>query len=186
VIGANDPEAMVRHTEECRYRGIPFAADPSQQLARMHGEEIRLLIDGAAYLFTNEYEAALTEQKTGWSAEEILDRVGIRVTTLGPNGVRIDRKGEEPIQVPTPKETHRADPTGVGDAFRAGFLAGLAWGVSLQRCAQVGSLLATHVIESIGTQEYELARRAFLLRIREAYGDQAAEEIGAHVRLPRA
>jgi len=186
VIGANDPEAMIRHTEECRYRRVPFAADPSQQLARMNGEEIRLLIDGAAFLFTNEYEAALTEQKTGWSADEILDRVGIRVTTLGPNGVRIDRKGEEPIQVPTPKETHRADPTGVGDAFRAGFLAGLAWGVSLQRCAQVGSLLATHVIESIGTQEYELARRAFLLRIREAYGDQAAEEFGAHVRLPRA
>jgi adenosine kinase len=185
LIGANDPEAMVRHTEECRYRGIPFAADPSQQLARMHGEEIRLLIDGAAYLFTNEYEAALTEQKTGWSGEEILDRVAVRVTTLGPNGVRIERRGEEPIRVPTPKETHRADPTGVGDAFRAGFLAGLAWGLPLQRCAQVGSLLATYVIESIGTQEYELARQAFLVRVREAYGDQAAAEIGEHVRLLR-
>ena len=76
LVGANDPEAMVRHTEECRFRGIPFAADPSQQLARMHGDEIRLLIDGAAYLFTNEYEAALTEQKTGWSSDEILRRVG--------------------------------------------------------------------------------------------------------------
>jgi adenosine kinase len=185
LIGANDPEAMVRHTEECRYRGLPFAADPSQQLARMHGDEIRLLVDGAAYLFTNEYEAALTEQKTGWSGEEILDRVGVRVTTLGPNGVRIERRGEEPIRVPTPKETHRADPTGVGDAFRAGFLAGLAWGLPLQRCAQVGSLLATYVIESVGTQEYELARQAFLLRVRDAYGDQAAEEIGRHVRLRR-
>jgi adenosine kinase len=185
LIGANDPEAMMRHTEECRYRRIPFAADPSQQLARMHGDEIRLLVDGAAYLFTNEYEAALTEQKTGWSSEEILDRVGTRVTTLGPNGVRIERKGEEMIHVPTPKETHKADPTGVGDAFRAGFLAGLAWGLPLQRCAQVGSLLATHVIESIGTQEYELARRSFLLRIREAYGDQSAEEIGAHISLAR-
>jgi adenosine kinase len=185
LIGANDPEAMVRHTEECRYRGLPFAADPSQQLARMHGEEIRLLIEGAAYLFTNEYEAALTEHKTGWTGEEVLDRVAVRVTTLGPNGVRIERRGEEPIQVPTPKETHRADPTGVGDAFRAGFLAGLAWGLPLQRCAQVGSLLATYVIESVGTQEYELARQAFLLRVREAYGDQAAEEIGQHVRLTR-
>ena len=185
LIGANDPEAMMRHTEECRYRRIPFAADPSQQLARMHGDEIRLLVDGAAYLFTNEYEAALTEQKTGWSSDEILDRVGTRVTTLGPNGVRIERRGEDMIQVPTPKETHKADPTGVGDAFRAGFLAGLAWGLPLQRCAQVGSLLATHVIESIGTQEYELARRSFLLRIREAYGDQAAEEIGAHISLAR-
>ncbi len=177
--------AGARHTEECRYRRIPFAADPSQQLARMHGDEIRLLVDGAAYLFTNEYEAALTEQKTGWSSEEILDRVGTRVTTLGPSGVRIERRGADMIQVPTPKETHKADPTGVGDAFRAGFLAGLAWGLPLQRCAQVGSLLATHVIESVGTQEYELARRSFLLRIREAYGDQAAEEIGAHVSLAR-
>lgn len=185
VIGANDPEAMLRHTEECRYRRIPFAADPSQQLARMHGDEIRLLIDGAAYLFTNEYEAALTEHKTGWSAQEIMERVGTRVTTLGPNGVRIERRGHDAIQVPTPKETHRADPTGVGDAFRAGFLAGLSWGVSLQRCAQVGSLLATHVIESIGTQEYEVAQRNFLLRIREAYGDLAADEVGAHVRLGR-
>lgn len=185
LIGANDPEAMMRHTEECRYRRIPFAADPSQQLARMHGDEIRLLVDGAAYLFTNEYEAALTEQKTGWSSDEILDRVGTRVTTLGPSGVRIERKGADMIQVPTPKETHKADPTGVGDAFRAGFLAGIAWGLPLQRCAQVGSLLATHVIESVGTQEYELARRSFLLRIREAYGDQAAEEIGAHISLSR-
>ena len=185
LIGANDPEAMMRHTEECRYRHIPFAADPSQQLARMHGDEIRLLVEDAAYLFTNEYEAALTEQKTGWSSEEILDRVGTRVTTLGPSGVRIERKGQDMIQVPTPKETHKADPTGVGDAFRAGFLSGLAWGLPLQRCAQVGSLLATHVIESIGTQEYELARRSFLLRIREAYGDQAAEEIGAHISLAR-
>ena len=185
LIGANDPEAMMRHTEECRYRRIPFAADPSQQLARMHGDEIRQLVDGAAYLFTNEYEAALTEQKTGWSSDEILDRVGTRVTTLGPSGVRIERKGEDMIQVPTPKETHKADPTGVGDAFRAGFLAGLAWGLPLQRCAQVGSLLATHVIESVGTQEYELARRSFLLRIREAYGDQAAEEIGTHISLAR-
>lgn len=185
LIGANDPEAMMRHTEECRYRRIPFAADPSQQLARMHGDEIRLLVDGAAYLFTNEYEAALTEQKTGWSSDEILDRVGTRVTTLGPNGVRIERQGQDMIQVPTPKETHKADPTGVGDAFRAGFLAGLSWGLPLQRCAQVGSLLATHVIESIGTQEYELARQSFLLRIREAYGDQAAQEIGAHITLAR-
>jgi adenosine kinase len=185
LIGANDPEAMIRHTEECRYRRIPFAADPSQQLARMQGDDIRLLIDGAEYLFTNEYEAALTEHKTGWSADEILARVGTRVTTLGPNGVRIERRGEEPIQVPTPKEKARTDPTGVGDAFRAGFLAGLAWGVPLQRCAQVGSLLATHVIESVGTQEYELARRNFLLRIREAYGDQAADEVGMHIQLSR-
>ncbi|TEX48655.1 MAG: carbohydrate kinase family protein, partial [Actinomycetales bacterium mxb001] len=94
LIGANDPDAMLRHTDECRFRDFPFAADPSQQLARMEGDDIRALIDGAAYLFTNEYEAALTEQKTGWSADEILSRVGCRVTTLGPQGARIERRGQ--------------------------------------------------------------------------------------------
>ncbi|MGK5554831.1 PfkB family carbohydrate kinase, partial [Actinomadura kijaniata] len=87
LISPNDPLAMVRHSEECRTRGIPFAADPSQQLARMDGEDVRGLVDGAAYLFTNEYEKALCEEKTGWSDAEILDRVGIRVTTLGAKGV---------------------------------------------------------------------------------------------------
>jgi adenosine kinase len=185
LIGANDPEAMIRHTEECRYRRVPFAADPSQQLARMGGDDVRLLIDGAAYLFTNEYEAALTEQRTGWTSSEILQRVGTRVTTLGPDGVRIEQRGSGPLHVGTPKESHRADPTGVGDAFRAGFLAGLAWGLTAERCAQVGSLLATYVIESVGTQEYELARHKFLGRIQQAYGEPAAEEIGRHVRIRR-
>ena len=185
LIGANDPEAMLRHTEECRYRRIPFAADPSQQLARMHGDEIRLLIDGAAYLFTNEYEAALTEHKTGWSADEVLARVGTRVTTLGPNGVRIDREGHEPIQVPTPKETHRADPTGVGDAFRAGFLVGLSGGLGHERSAQMGSVLAAYVLETIGTQEYSVTRTRFLDRVAAAYGDDAAEEIAPVLRNAR-
>jgi adenosine kinase len=185
VVGPNDPDAMLRHTEECRFRGIPFAADPSQQLARMDGDEIRPLVDGAAYLFTNEYEAALTEQKTGWDADEILSRIGCRVTTLGPDGARVERKGRPPVVVTCPEEDRRADPTGVGDAFRAGFLAGIAWGLSDERCAQVGSLLATYVIETIGTQEYELAQLHFLQRIAKTYGDDAAADIEPHLRCPR-
>lgn len=93
LIGADDPQAMVRHTQECRTRGYAFAADPSQQLARLEGDDIREIVNGATYLFTNEYEAALIETKTGWSPEEILTRVGTRVTTLGAKGVRIQRAG---------------------------------------------------------------------------------------------
>jgi adenosine kinase len=185
VVSANDPEAMLRHTEECRQRGYPFLADPSQQVAWMDGSGIRQLIDGATYLFTNEYEAALAEQKTGWSAEEILDRVGTRVTTLGAKGVRIDRKGEPSVQVECPPEDRKVDPTGVGDAFRAGFLAALAWNLSLERAAQVGNLLATYVIETVGTQEYELGRARFLQRFEGAYGPQAVAEVEPHVRCPR-
>jgi adenosine kinase len=185
LIGANDPEAMVRHTDECRYRDYPFAADPSQQLARMEGPEIRQLIDGAAYLFTNEYEAALIEAKTGWSSDEILRRVDTRVTTLGAKGAMVERLGDPTISVVCPDEEQKADPTGVGDAFRAGYLAGIAWGLGPERCAQVGSLLATYVIETVGTQEYELAREHFLQRIARAYGDAAAAEVSPHVSCPR-
>ena len=185
VISSNDPEAMLRHTEECRTRGIPFAADPSQQLAFMDGESIRELIDGATYLFTNEYEAALTEQKTGWSSHEIAKRVETRVITKGKNGVLIATSGEEPFEVFVANEVRKADPTGVGDAFRAGFLSGLAWGLGHERSAQAGSMLATYVVETVGTQEYELGRRRFLERFSEAYGAQATEEIEPHISCPR-
>ncbi|ONK14961.1 carbohydrate kinase family protein [Streptomyces sp. MP131-18] len=180
-IGADDPEAMLRHTEECRTRSIPFAADFSQQLARMDGEDIRTLTEGAAYLFHNEYEKALVESKTGWSAEQVLGKVGTRVTTLGPRGVLIERAGEDPIEVGCPEEERKAEPTGVGDAFRAGFLAGLAWGTSLERCAQVGCMVATLVIETVGTQEYTLTRGSFLDRFAKAYGTDAAEEVRGHL-----
>ncbi|MBO8185998.1 carbohydrate kinase family protein [Streptomyces spirodelae] len=181
LIGADDPEGMLRHTEECRTRGIPFAADYSQQIARMDGEGIRELTDGAAYLFSNEYEKELIENKTGWSDEEVLQRVGTRVTTLGKKGARIDRAGEEPIFVGVAEEKQKADPTGVGDAFRAGFLSGLAWGVSLERAAQVGCMLATLVVETVGTQEYELKRVHFMERFTKAYGHDAATEVQAHL-----
>ncbi|QKW19262.1 carbohydrate kinase family protein [Kitasatospora sp. NA04385] len=183
LIGADDPAAMVRHTQECRTRGYAFAADPSQQLARLEGEDIRQIVDGAAYLFTNEYEAALIESKTGWSSDEILDRVGTRVTTLGPKGVRIQRRGEPDVVVGCPAEERKADPTGVGDAFRAGFLAGLSWDLGLERAAQVGCMLATLVIETVGTQEYELRGGHFLERFETAYGAEAAKEISTRIAL---
>jgi adenosine kinase len=185
LIGANDPEAMLRHTDECRDRGYAFVADPSQQLAFSDGASIRRLVEGATYLFTNEYEAALTEQKTGWSADEVLSVVGTRVTTLGARGVRIEAKGEPTIEVGVARELRKADPTGVGDAFRGGFLAGLSWGLSYERCAQIGSMLATYVIETVGTQEYELTHSGFLQRLEEAFGEQPAADVAAHLRTAR-
>ncbi|GAA3844398.1 carbohydrate kinase family protein [Sphaerisporangium flaviroseum] len=182
LISPNDPDAMLRHTEECRLRGIPFAADCSQQLARMGGEDIRALIDGAAYLFTNDYEKALVEQKTGWSDEEVLSRVSVRVTTLGPKGARIDRKGEPSVNIPPTPELGKVDPTGVGDAFRAGFLSGLSWGLSLERCGQLGNLTATHVLEHVGGQEYRLGKQGFLDRFAASYGADAAAEIEPRLR----
>ena len=177
IISPNDPEAMLRHTDECRDRGYPFIADPSQQLARMEGPEIRRLIEGAELLFTNEYEKTLTETKTGWSDNDVLERVGVRVTTLGAEGAMIERLGEAPIKVAAVPELGLADPTGGGDGFRAGFLAGLAWGVELERCAQIGSLMATYVLETIGTQEYQVKPIAFHERFAQTFGESAAAEV---------
>lgn len=177
LIGANDPEAMLRNTAECRELHVPFAADPSQQLARLDGDQAVQLIEGCTYLFTNEYEWGLLKQKTGLTEEEISARVGVRVTTLGKAGVLVvDTDGTE-VRVEAVPETAKVDPTGVGDAFRAGFLTGHTAGLSLQRSAQLGSLIAVLVLETVGTQEWTLDADAALKRLGEAYGAEAAAEL---------
>ncbi len=177
LVGPNDPDAMLRHTAECRQRGIPFAADPSQQLAFMHAPAIQRLIDGATYLFTNEYESHLIIRKTGWSETEISDRVQVRVITRGKDGATILRAGEAPVHVEVAPARQVADPTGVGDAFRAGFLAGVSWKLPVELCAQLGSLLATYVVESVGTQEYGDRLGGYLERFTAAYGEEAAGQV---------
>jgi adenosine kinase len=181
VISPDDPEAMLRHSEVARQAGIAIAADPSQQMARMSGEDIKNLITGATYLFMNEYELALAIQKTGWSDREILEQVKYRVVTLGSEGARVESLHGETIKVTTPKEKSKTDPTGVGDSFRSGFVAGLAWGLNHERCAQLGSMIATYVIETTGTQEYRFTSAEFLARFQEAYGASAAAEIEPHL-----
>lgn len=180
-IAPDDPQAMLRHTEECRQLGYSFAADPSQQMALMGGEDIKQLVDGATYLFTNEYERALLEQKTGWSDAEVLKRVRTRVTTYGADGVKIESQDAPTIEVPVVPAREIVDPTGVGDGFRSGFLAATSWGLSLERAAQVGATLATHVLEADGPQEYAIAPAGFTARLGEVYGAAAAEEIRAHL-----
>ena len=170
---------MVRHSVEARELGYRFAADPSQQIARMTGEELLLLIDGADLLFTNEYEKNLLESKTGLTEAEIHERIGVRVTTQGKRGVEIVGRDIETVHVPVAKERAKLDPTGVGDGFRAGFLSARTWGLSWERSAQVGSLLATLVLETVGTQEYEVKPADFCERLAESYGDEAAAEVPA-------
>ena len=180
LIGASDPDAMLSHTRECGALGMPFAADPSQQLPRLDGPQVRALVDGAAYLFCNEYEEALSERKSGWGGADVLERVAVRITTLGPAGARVERSGEPPIVVGPVPEQRKADPTGTGDAFRAGFLAAIGWGLSLERAAQLGNLLAVTVLEADGPQEYELKPALVAERLASVYGQEAAAEIAAH------
>jgi adenosine kinase len=181
LISANDPAAMIRHSTECRQRGYAFAADPSQQLARMDGSDVLTLIRGAEFLLTNEYERSLLEQKAGLTGGQVLDEVKVRVTTLGKDGVEITGHGIERIHVPVARDVIPDDPTGVGDGFRAGFFSGISWGLGLERAAQVGSLVAALVLETVGPQEYEIKGDFFTKRLADSYGDEVAAEIHPHL-----
>jgi adenosine kinase len=179
IVGANDPDTMFLHTDECRRLGLAFAADPSQQLARLDGEQIRQLIDGATYLFTNDYEWDLLLSKTGWTEADVMEQIALRVTTLGAKGVDLVSPDGAKVHVGVVPETSLVDPTGVGDAFRAGFLTGRSARLNLERSAQLGSLVAVLVLESTGTQEWSWDRDAAVTRLADAYGEDAANEIAA-------
>jgi adenosine kinase len=179
LVGASDPGAMVALTQECRDLALPFAADVSQQVTRMEGPEIRQLVEGARYLMTNDYEWDLLQQKTGWTEAQVAERIDIRITTLGEHGVQIVGKDIGDLKVGVVPETGKVDPTGVGDAFRAGFLAATAGGLSLERSAQLGALVAVQVLETEGGQEWVWDRAHGVERLRDAFGPDAATEIAA-------
>jgi adenosine kinase len=153
----------------------------NNQIARMPGADLRRLADGARYLFTNEYERELLIRKTGWPAGQVLRRVGTWVTTTGSRGVVIEHSGGPAVLVGAAAVRRNADPTGVGDGFRAGFLAGISRGLGDERSAQVGCVMASLVLETTGTQEYEVEPAGFLGRVADSYGAAAAAEIAAHM-----
>ncbi|MFR9798210.1 carbohydrate kinase family protein [Streptomyces sp. MS06] len=188
LVSPNDPEAMLRHTEQCRELGLPFAADPSQQLARLGREEVRRLVNGARWLFTNEYEAALLLERSGWTREEVLGRVGAWITTRGADGVLVAAFGTRPEVFRAVPAAGAVDPTGVGDAFRAGFLAAYSWGVPVRGAVPLGCALATTVLEAVGPQQYEVSPPDLLRRVGAVHGDRAAALLAPHLaaRVPAA
>src|SRR5690625_4834997 len=179
LVTPNDPAAMARHARECRQRGYPFAADPSQQLARMDGDEVRDLVEGASYLFTNQYEAEMLLQRTGWTKQDVLGKVDRWLITQGAAGVSLESEGESPLTVDSVPVKEVADPTGGGDAFRAGFFWAQHQGFTLERSAQVGCATAALVLESIGTQEFTFEPQPFVDRIARVYGEAAALDVKA-------
>ncbi|HUF47022.1 MAG TPA: carbohydrate kinase family protein [Vicinamibacterales bacterium] len=169
IISPNDPSAMVQYAEECRTLGIRFVFDPGQQCARMSGEELAAGLEGAAILICNDYEFELLRQKTGLSEAEVLERAGILVVTRGEHGSSViadDRR----VDVAAVRPQRVADPTGVGDAYRGGFLKGLAIGLDTAICAQIGSVAATYALEHLGGQSHAYTWREFLGRYERQFG----------------
>jgi len=170
VISPNDPAAMTAYASECRELGLPYLYDPSQQVLRLEGEELLRDMQGARFLFVNDYEYGLIEKKTGLGLPGILDLVKVLVVTRGEHGASIYAGGEE-ISVPVFPPERALDPTGVGDAFRGGFLAAWQRGFDWALCGQVGALAATYCLEQTGTQNHTYTRSEFVRRFRQVFDD---------------
>jgi adenosine kinase len=170
VISPDDPLAMKNRAAECRELGIPYLYDPSQQILRLEGHEIARDMEGAHFLFVNDYEYGLISKKTGLDLPDMLRHVDIIVVTKGAEGAVIYADGRE-IVVPVTPEERIVDPTGVGDAFRGGFLAAYARGCDWELCGQVGSLAAVYVLEQNGTQNHKYTCEEFVQRFRTCYDD---------------
>jgi len=170
VVSPNDPTAMVNLTNECRQRGIRFMADPSQQVPRLSGDELATMIKGAYLLVVNGYEAEIISNKTGLSKQQLRDQVDNLIVTRGKNGAEIYQNGDV-TQIGIFDTDHILDPTGVGDAFRAGLIRGVASGWDLDLSCQVGSLCAAYTLEQVGTQNHAYTIREFVERFRTQYDD---------------
>jgi adenosine kinase len=176
VISPTDPVAMNLYIDEAAELGIPYLYDPSQQTVRLSGEELRKGVEGAYSLFVNYYEFCLIEKHTGLSLADMQDRVEILVITKGEEGSLIYSNGEE-IEVPVVPPQTIIDPTGVGDAFRGGFLTGISYQLGLELCGQIGALAACYCLETDGPQSHSYTPQEFVERFRQHFDDQGKLDI---------
>lgn len=170
VISPNDPVAMRNLIAECKARGIPYMYDPSQQVARVTGEELAEGVDGAHILITNEYEYTALTRKTGYTHDDLMERAGTVIVTRGENGTDI-YTDDNIYHIPVVAPSVLRDPTGVGDAFRGGLLKGLAAGWGWELSGRIGALAATYTLEQVGTQNHAYTRREFVDRFRQQFDD---------------
>lgn len=171
VISPNDPQAMMNLADECRQRGIRFICDPSQQVARFDGDQLRESMSGAYAVIVNAYETEIINKKTGLSLQDMRQQFEVVVITQGKDGAHIYEHGDQ-IEIPAFPVAEIKDPTGAGDAFRGGFLCGLAAGWPSQTAGMVGSLCASYALEFVGTQNHHFECQDFVDRFRQHADDE--------------
>ena len=175
LISPNDPRAMVRYVKECKHSGIPYIYDPSQQIPRLSGEELKEGLDGSLALFVNKYELGMIQKRTGLSVQEIREYSQFSVVTLGEKGSVISW-AENEVDVPVVAPHQITDPTGVGDAFRGGFLSGYARGWDLETCGRMGAVAAAFCLEQEGPQGHSFSPSEFVSRFRQHFDDHGKLE----------
>jgi len=177
VISPNDPQAMVKYAAECQELAIPYLYDPSQQIVRLTGEDLRAGLEGCDLLVVNDYEFELLREKTGLSVEAIRNMPAQAcVVTLGERGARIWTEGDI-YEIPAVPPKKNNDPTGVGDAFRAGLIKGLALGLSWDLAGRMAALAATYALEEVGPQNHRYTLADFVARFREHFDDNHALDV---------
>jgi adenosine kinase len=173
IISPNDPTAMRNHAQECKEQGIRYIYDPSQQAARISGDDLRHGLEGCYLLTVNEYEYRLIQEKTGLTPEQILERVGGLLVTKGAKGSTLIVDGEE-YHIPSAAPEQVVEPTGAGDAYRAGLMRGIQLGLPWPVAGRMGALAATYVLEQVGTQNHSFTIASFIARYRQTFGDDEA------------
>ena len=169
VLAPTDPGAMKQYVKECIQEKIPYLYDPAFQIDNFTCEELIEGISHAEIFMGNDYEMALIEEKLHISHEELIVMVPILVTTLGSKGSIIEKRNDA-IHIKPAKPKDSSDPTGAGDAFRAGFVAGYLSGYDLVTCGQMGSTAAVYTVELYGTQTHEFTKSEFIARYKENFG----------------
>ena len=170
IVSPNAPDAMMKFPAECRELGIKYLYDPSQQVLRLEGSELARDMEGAYFLFCNDYEFGLISKKTGWDLRQILKHVKIVVITRGKDGADLYTE-QDKVHIPTVPEEEIIDPTGVGDAFRGGFLTGYAHALDWKLCGEIGALAAVYCLEQRGPQSHSYTRGEFVGRFRQHFDD---------------
>jgi adenosine kinase len=170
IVSPNDPGAMLQYADECRTLGIPFIFDPGQQCARMSGDELAEGVRGATIVIVNDYELELLRQKTGLGETELVSQAGALVVTRGEHGSSIITRGGR-ADVSAVPPVRIVDPTGVGDAFRGGFMKGMAMGLPYDGCARIGSVAATYALEHLGGQSHAYTWNEFKERYARHFAD---------------
>jgi adenosine kinase len=170
VISPNDPQAMKQYVAECQELRIPYLYDPSQQIVRLTGEELEAGIGGALALFVNDYEFGLVQKMTGRTAQDLLETLQFMVVTCGSQGSKVYSR-EQVYEIPVVRPEQIIDPTGVGDAYRGGFLTGYSHGLPLETCGQMGTLAATYCLECEGTQGHCYKLSDFIKRFKQHFDD---------------
>lgn len=172
IIAPDNPVAMVRFARECREQGWPYIYDPGQQTILLSGEELREGLTGARVLIGNDYELAVLGEKTGLDRAALRERVELVITTLGSEGAQIDQQGDVTC-IPIAPVERVVDPTGAGDAFRAGLLLGLTRGFALDVTGRIAALAASYAVEQLGTQEHRYTTEEFTERFNRTFPEVA-------------